>query len=558
MRLESFFEKFGLFAAAPDAVTTLRELVLRMATSGRIAEQNPNDQPANELLSEIFSKRDQFFRSGTMRSRVEGRPIEAGDSIDIPPSWTRCMISEVCDLQTGATPSRQEHSYFGGDTRWLVSGDINKGEINECEGRITQEGLENSNCKIIPANSVLIALNGQGKTRATVALLRIPAALNQSLVAMIPYAGDLLLPEYIFWNLRGRYRAIRDITGQDQRRGLNMKLVGQLSIPIPPLAEQKRIVAKVDELMALCDQLETQQQEREVQHAALARASLTRFAEAPTPDNLDFLFHPSYAITPADLRKSILTLAVQGKLVEQIDEEEPASVLVSKIEKHIKGLRDRKEFRGPPVASLNRNELPKIPLSWEWVRLGNVVDYGSSDKAESGDIPEDAWLLDLEDIEKNTSRLLQRKYFLDSPSKSTKTAFSTSDVLYGKLRPYLNKVIVADMPGYCTTEIVPIRTFGFIDPQYLCYTLRRPEFIAYANSKSYGMNLPRLSTEDARSVPFPLPPLAEQRRIVAKVDALMALVDKLETQLATIHTAGEKLLAAAVSELTSRREAIEA
>jgi type I restriction enzyme S subunit len=164
------------------------------------------------------------------------------------------------------------------------------------------------------------------------------------------------------------------------------------------------------------------------------------------------------------------------------------------------------------------------------VRLGNVVDYGSSDKAESADIPEDAWLLDLEDIEKDTSRLLQRKSFRDSPSKSTKTAFTIGDVLYGKLRPYLNKVIVADAPGYCTTEIIPIRAFGFIEPAYLCYALKRPEFIAYANSKSYGMNLPRLGTEDARSAPFPLPPFAEQKRIVAKVDELMALCDRLEAQ----------------------------
>ena len=94
-------------------------------------------------------------------------------------------------------------------------------------------------------------------------------------------------------------------------------------MPLPPLAEQKRIVAKVDELMALCDRLEAQQQERETRHAALARASLARFADAPTPANLNFLFHKSYAIPPADLRKSILTLAVQGKLVPQDPNDEP-------------------------------------------------------------------------------------------------------------------------------------------------------------------------------------------------------------------------------------------
>ena len=245
-------------------------------------------------------------------------------------------------------------------------------------------------------------------------------------------------------------------------------------------------------------------------------------------EKFDQLADSSNAV--ARMRELILQLAAHGKLVEQSRDDEPASALVVRIEKYVAELRSRKEFRGLPVEPLDREELPGIPSTWEWVRLGNVVDYGSSDKAESADIPDDAWLLDLEDIQKDTSRLLQRKSFRDSPSKSTKTVFAVGDVLYGKLRPYLNKVLVADAPGYCTTEIIPIRAFGFIDPVYLCHALKRPEFIAYANSKSYGMNLPRLSTEDARNAPFPLPPLAEQKRIVAKVDELMALCDRLEAQ----------------------------
>jgi len=232
----------------------------------------------------------------------------------------------------------------------------------------------------------------------------------------------------------------------------------------------------------------------------------------------------------AKMRELILQLAAHGRLVDQSHGDESASDLLTRIHAHFALLRSRKEMRGPSIEPLNVDELPSIPKNWEWVRLGNVVDYGSSEKSESADIPEDAWLLDLEDIEKDTSRLLQRKVFRDSPSKSTKTTFVAGDVLYGKLRPYLNKVLVADEPGYCTTEIIPIRTFGFIDPAYLCYALKRPEFLAYANSKSYGMNLPRLGTEDARRAAFPLPPLAEQKRIVAKVDELMALCDRLEAQ----------------------------
>lgn len=230
------------------------------------------------------------------------------------------------------------------------------------------------------------------------------------------------------------------------------------------------------------------------------------------------------------MRELVLEWATTGKLVEQSSADEPATALVERIEKHFIVLRGQKEMRGSPVEPLNPDSLPMLPPTWQWVRLGNVVDYGTSDKAESVEIPEDAWLLDMEDIEKDTSRLLQRKTFRDSPSKSTKTAFRADDVLYGKLRPYLNKVLVADAPGYCTTEIIPIRAFGFIDPFYLCYALRRPSFLAYANSKSYGMNLPRLGTEDARLAAFPLPPLAEQKRIVAKVDELMALCDRLEEQ----------------------------
>lgn len=230
------------------------------------------------------------------------------------------------------------------------------------------------------------------------------------------------------------------------------------------------------------------------------------------------------------MRELILQLAAHGRLVEQSADDGPASALLSQIEQNFRLLRAARKVRGEPVESLTTEKLPGIPANWTWVPLGNVADYGSSDKVESSSISEDAWLLDLEDIEKDTSRLLRRKTYRDDPSRSTKTVFIAGDVLYGKLRPYLNKVLVADAPGYCTTEIIPIRTFGFIEPMYLCYALKRPEFVAYANTRSYGMNLPRLGTEDARMAPFPLPPLAEQKRIVAKVNELMALCDRLEEQ----------------------------
>ena len=140
-------------------------------------------------------------------------------------------------------------------------------------------------------------------------------------------------------------------------------------------------------------------------------------------------------------------------------------------------------------------------------------------------------MLDLEDIESDTGRLLARKTARDRGSLSNKAGFLAGDVLYGKLRPYLNKVLIADRPGFCSTEIVPLRTSDDLDPRYLQLALTSPSFLSYANRRSYGMKMPRLGTDDLDNAEILTPPLAEQKRIVAKVDELMALCDRLEAQL---------------------------
>ncbi|MFO7555678.1 MAG: restriction endonuclease subunit S, partial [Desulfobacterales bacterium] len=232
------------------------------------------------------------------------------------------------------------------------------------------------------------------------------------------------------------------------------------------------------------------------------------------------------------LREMILQLAVQGKLVPQDPKDEPASVLFEKIKAENERLVKEGKIKKPkPLSPIKSDEIPyTLPFSWEWVRLGNVVDYGEGGKVNSNDIPEDAWLLDLADIEKDTSRIVQRVKFQDRISKSTKAEFQKGDVLYGKLRPYLNKVVVADDNGFCTTEIIPIRGYFGVFPKYLMYSLRSPRFLVYVNSKTYGTKMPRLGTEDAIKSLFPLPPTNEQKRIVAKVDELMALCDQLESR----------------------------
>ncbi len=171
-----------------------------------------------------------------------------------------------------------------------------------------------------------------------------------------------------------------------------------------------------------------------------------------------------------------------------------------------------------------------IPEKWKWCNFGNVVAYGKCEQVLSQNIEKSAWILDLEDIESGTGNLLQKKK--GASVQSNKNRFKKGDVLYSKLRPYLNKVIVADEDGYCTTEIVPITPSvaqAPLDALYLKIYLMSPYFVGYANRCSYGVKMPRLGTKDAKKALFPVPPIKEQYRIVQRLNELILEIDKAES-----------------------------
>lgn len=175
-----------------------------------------------------------------------------------------------------------------------------------------------------------------------------------------------------------------------------------------------------------------------------------------------------------------------------------------------------------------------LPTTWVETNLGAVASYGATVKAEPEDLLPDTWVLELEDIEKDTSKVLQRLTFADRQSKSTKNRFDAGDVLYGKLRPYLNKVTFADQPGVCTTEIVPIKPTEAVNGRYLFYWLRHPRFLTYVTDVSHGVNMPRLGTDAGRQAPFVLAPKNEQKRIADKLDTVLTRVDAVSARLARV------------------------
>lgn len=217
----------------------------------------------------------------------------------------------------------------------------------------------------------------------------------------------------------------------------------------------------------------------------------------------------------------------------------------------------RKLKKDKELPSIKDDEVPfEIPEHWVWCRLGEICNYGSSPKAEPKDLNKNTWVLDLEDIEKETSRLISKVRFNERNSLSTKSIFKKGEVLYSKLRPYLDKVIVADEDGVCTTEILPLKLYGEINPKFLKSTLKRSDFLLYVNSITKGMKMPRLGTIDGKMALIPLPPLHEQEKIVSKLEELMTYCDDLEKSIQESQDYNDKLLQQVLREALQPQENI--
>lgn len=304
-------------------------------------------------------------------------------------------------------------------------------------------------------------------------------------------------------------------TGNVNQGNIGSTATLNLLIPIPPIEEQKRVINCI--------------------------STVNKFIDTIESDKTDLQ-------TTIQLTKSkILDLAIRGKLVPQDPNDEPASVLLERIRaekeeliKQGKIKRDKKEsviFKGDDnsyylkmgnvTETLDDWSIEDIPDSWCVCCLGEVCDYGNCTNVDTKDIPETAWILDLEDIEKGTGKVLQKLTLKERNSASTKHLFHKGQVLYSKLRPYLNKVVLADDDGFCTSEILPLDFNGYILPEYAKCYMMSPTFLRYANHCSYGVKMPRLGTLDGKKAVLTVPPINEQKRIADKVSQLFSLLDSI-------------------------------
>ena len=233
------------------------------------------------------------------------------------------------------------------------------------------------------------------------------------------------------------------------------------------------------------------------------------------------------------LRQKILDLAIHGKLVPQDPNDEPASVLLERIRAEKERLiKEGKIKKGKKSAKTSdKPHYPfELPNGWVWTTLGEISNYGINTSVKVEEIDDNNWVLELEDIEKDSAKLIQKLSKKEREIKGTRHKFYKGNVLYSKLRTYLNKVLIASEDGYCTTEIMPFDTYGILSNEYICYVLRSSYFLDYTLQCGYGVKMPRLSTTDACNGAIPLPPLHEQYRIVKEIKRWFALISMIKKE----------------------------
>ena len=446
--------------------------------------------------------------------------IEDEIPFGVPEGWCWSRLQSITSILTDGTHNTPQYSDDG--YIFLSSKNVTSGKIDWDNIMYIPETLHHElYTRLAPkAGDILLAKNG---TTGVAAIVDREEVFDIYVsLALIRIVDNIVNPLYVLRAIESSF--IQDYFNNSLKGigvpNLHLEHIRKTLIPIPPCAEQDRIILRADTFLLLVEQIATD--ETELQHLI------------------------------SQAKAKILDLAIRGKLVPQNPDDEPASVLLERIHvkkeeliKQGKIKRDKKEaviFKGDDNSyylrtdgieeSLEDWRFDDLPETWKLCCLGELCDYGDCINVNTEDIAENAWILDLEDIEKDTGTVLKKVTKAQRNSVSTKHKFHSRQVLYSKLRPYLNKVVLSDADGYCTSEILPLEFKNCVLPEYARYYLMSSTFIAYANHCSYGVKMPRLGTTDGKKAIFSLPPLSEQKRIVETIDFCFMQLNKISEALA--------------------------
>ena len=567
MNAERLLAHYDRIADAPDAVPRLRRFILDLAVRGKLVEQDPNDEPASELLKRIAAEKARLLKARQIR-KPRTLPTPPGDDVPypLPPNWRWSQIAEIGVLsprndaedqaRSSFVPMSMIASGYGAAHKHEVRpwGEIRSGYTHFAEGDV---GL----AKITPCFE-------NGKSTVFRNLTGGFGSGTTELHTVRPLFVD---PDYILVFLKCPHfieAGIPIMTGTAGQKRVPTEYFAKSPFALPPLAEQHRIVAKVDELMALCDRLEAARTEREATRDRLAAASFARL-DAPDQDPATFREHAAFVLdnlapltTRRDqikaLRQTILNLAIRGKLVEQDPDDEPASELLRQIAAEKAQLARKKKIKGRRVGvSANYADVPfDLPSGWCPAKVGQILlelrtgPFGTSlheSDYQLGGTP----VINPASIGKR--QIIPIKRMAVGPITLRRLAafkLRPGDIVMGRRGEMGRCAVVSEHEkGWlCGTGSLVLRVPRCIFPRYLCMLIQSPFSLQYLSRTAVGATMQNLNQGILLGLSFGLPPFSEQHRIVAKVDELMTLCDRLEASLTTGDDTRCCLLGALLSE----------
>ena len=483
----------------------LKNSILQLAIQGTLVEQRPEEGTAAELFTRIQEEKQRLIAERKIkREKPLPEITEDEKPFEIPESWLWVKLGDV--LREVIVPMRDKPTFSKEGIPWCRIEDRDGFLLNGSKSNqlVSDKTIEDMNLKVFPVGTVLSACTGG--SIGTIVINTIECCTNQTFNGLVCSSG--LLNWYLFWYLKTQFNKLRKVGTGTTIAYVSQKKSKEMLLPLPPLAEQKRIVAKIEELLPYIDRYEQ------------AWSKLEQF-------NSRF---------PEDMKKSLLQYAIQGKLVEQRPEEGTAEELFAQIQQEKQRLiAEKKIKKEKPLPEITEDEEPfDIPESWKWVRLGfltELITSGSRDWAkyysETGDI-----FLRMGNLSRNSFNLrfdkIQR-VTLPKNAEGTRTSLHAGDLLFSITGEVGTLGLIPDNFGtaYINQHTAMIRFLLCERNRYIPYLLLSDYAQKFYNGNQHGIkNSFRL--DSIALLPVPLPPIVEQKRIVEKLEQMLPLCERLK------------------------------
>lgn len=548
---ESWDGRLQMALLAPNGIQKLRELILELAMRGKLVPQNKSDGTFQQALEKI--KRQ-------CKKHKPLPPISESEKIfTLPEGWEWVRLGAIGDWGSGATPKRSKPEYYGGEIPWFKSGELTADYINSSEEKITELALKECSLRQNKKGDVLLAMYGAtiGKT----SILSIDGTTNQAVCACTPHEG--IYNRFLLFLLKSlKKNFVGQGAGGAQPNISREKIIATV-IAMPPLNEQKRIIDKIDELMNLCDKLEAQKTDAVTAHETLVKTLLGTLTQSQSAKefqdnwrrivkNFNILFTTETSIDA--LKKNILQLAVMGKLVPQSSKDESADKLLEliKIEKNKSGKAEKNTNKRSNFVAKETDDTFDIPQNWTWTTLSEISTLITDGEHLTPERTPDTTQIPLATA-KNV-----RDGYLDL-SNTDFVPKSVAQKCWKRCKPEKGDILVVSVGAttgrlsVCreSIDMVIVRSVTIIRPclvdvDFLALTLNTPHLqkLIWKGVKQNAQ--PCLYLSASKNLSIPLPPLAEQKRIVCKVKELMDFCDNLKDGLIKFNTAHEHLATALV------------